>query len=247
MEFNNILNSKIKPDLTELTNEQILQILETNNIITDKLNDRNHLINLIIKIWSEHKYYDSIDCPICLDYITNIDHMVTKCGHYFHSTCYTKYIVKSIINDKNKELKCPQCRDILIENIQSNNPQSQINSILTNGLNMVINNSSILSEHQDVFFPQTSIFGSRFEDLEQTQYNDIEDVDDIVDNYTFPINLHSGMWTDVSNLTGILFPNIVAGLNYNSESGTSTSTNTITDSTTISESESIEESESDNV
>ena len=102
MNLNDILNSKIKPDLTDLTDEQIIEILKTNNIPIDDVKDKNQLVNLIIKLWSEYKYHDFLDCPICLDVVTNLDHTVTKCGHYFHSSCYTRYVVKSIINDKNK-------------------------------------------------------------------------------------------------------------------------------------------------
>lgn len=216
MNLNCILDSKIKPDLTKLTNEQLLEIILNNGTQIDNLNnDRNQLINIVIKLWSENKYYDSIDCPICLDSVTNLDHIVTKCGHYFHASCYTKYIFKSIVNDKSKELKCPKCRDLLINMNESNHSQSQLNTILNSSSNLIINTSVDLLEHQDVFIPQANILESRFE-FSNSYFNDMEDVDDIVDNFTFPINLHSGLWTDVNNVTGNLFQNFINDSNTSS-------------------------------
>ena len=118
MNINQILNSKIKPDFSNLLNEQLVNILNQNNIKINNHEDRNELICLITKLWNNYPYFDSIDCPICLDSITNSNHLITECAHYFHTTCYTKYIIKCLSRE-NKEINCPQCRNKLIKNLEN--------------------------------------------------------------------------------------------------------------------------------
>ena len=50
-------------------------------------------------IWNNLVLGPDIDCPICLEIITNEDNMITNCGHYFHSSCMIKYIVMSKSNN----------------------------------------------------------------------------------------------------------------------------------------------------
>ena len=45
------------------------------------------------------------DCAICMENLTSVDLMITRCGHQFHSTC--------MITHLKRQDNCPLCRGIL--------------------------------------------------------------------------------------------------------------------------------------
>ena len=45
------------------------------------------------------------DCAICMEDLTSVDLMITRCGHQFHSTC--------MITHLKRQDNCPLCRGIL--------------------------------------------------------------------------------------------------------------------------------------
>ena len=47
----------------------------------------------------------AVDCAICMEDLTSVDLMITRCGHQFHSTCMITHLKR---NDN-----CPLCRGIL--------------------------------------------------------------------------------------------------------------------------------------
>lgn len=217
MDINTILTSKTKPNLSNYEKKELVDLLFQKNINVDESLTTNQLIDLFLDLWNKHTYNDS-DCPICLEKVTNLNHLVTLCGHYFHTMCYTKYVVGVIKN--NSELKCPQCRTCLLpkESESNNNIFSSQNTSIYNDLS-----------HQEMFYPPTG-FLSRHNFYEN---NDV-DFDIASDNFSFPINLYSGMWTDVNQISGILVHNII-GNPYQSD---------IDNNNSCSSSESESESES---
>jgi len=51
------------------------------------------------------KPYDTTTCPICMENLTPVNLMITKCGHQFHTNCMLIYLKHK--ND------CPMCRNII--------------------------------------------------------------------------------------------------------------------------------------
>jgi len=49
---------------------------------------------------------ETTSCAICMDDLTQVDLMVTRCGHQFHSGCMITHL-------RNKD-DCPLCRGILV-------------------------------------------------------------------------------------------------------------------------------------
>lgn len=49
---------------------------------------------------------ETTTCAICMEDLTQVDFMVTRCGHQFHSGC--------MITHLRKKDDCPLCRGILI-------------------------------------------------------------------------------------------------------------------------------------
>lgn len=63
----------------------------------------------------------NVECSICLENKDNISSLVTSCNHVFCISCFKKYMIS--IQEQN--LKCPNCRQIIIHiNLQN---QEEIN------------------------------------------------------------------------------------------------------------------------
>ncbi len=202
MDISQILNSKTKPDLSNLEKKELIDLLIQKYSNIDESLSSNQLIDMINNLWEKHAYNDS-DCPICLEQVTNLNHLMTLCGHYFHTTCYTKYLIG--VTKNNLEPKCPQCRSSLLPKELSQNENTEQN----------INNDT---SDQEMFFPQVGLFG-RNVFLE----NNDTDYDNVFDNFSFPINLQSGLWTDINQMSGILVSNIDINSSSSSSSSSSTS------------------------
>ena len=219
--INNILTNKVKPDLTLYTNEQLIKILEELNVEIKNFEDRNEIINLVMKLWADNPYQENLDCPICLDTITNSNHLVTSCSHYFHSDCLIKYVIKSVKNNF-KSIKCPQCRN-QIENVDELNTQSIVQPVLETPNNI---NIFDYSGHQETFFPQTTIFTGGYYNPNHPNNTSNMNTDDLdyEESFSFPINLHTGLWTNLENsvLEGII-PSIFIGMGDPSQSNPSDS------------------------
>lgn len=200
--INNILSNKVKPDLTLYSNEQLIKILEGSNIEIKNLQNRNEILNVVLKLWANCAYQENLDCPICLETITNSNHLVTSCSHYFHSDCLIKYVIKSVKNNLTL-IKCPQCRSEL-ENLTDlteltvqTTTQSLVQSITQPNLESE-NHINIFDfpGHQDMFYPQA--------DTDNLDYED---------SFSFPINLHTGMWTNFeNNIFESIIPSIFIGM-----------------------------------
>jgi len=55
------------------------------------------------------------ECPICLEPLSS-NTCTLSCNHTFHSKCILDYISKNIHNSE--YIKCPLCRNTIINNIQ---------------------------------------------------------------------------------------------------------------------------------
>ena len=53
-------------------------------------------------------------CSICMDEITTKTYTRLNCLHTFHTDCYTSFIAHNIVNKK-ESIKCPMCRDTIIQ------------------------------------------------------------------------------------------------------------------------------------
>lgn len=57
---------------------------------------------------------DSVECPICLDYLDNKTYEVLACGHSICSPCFTLF--QEFQATHRQDLACPHCRVVLIKN-----------------------------------------------------------------------------------------------------------------------------------
>lgn len=127
-----ILGSKIKPNLSNFSKEELINLLSGNSVcLDDKFEDLNkeELEKIIHKQWEEHLIYNDlsepIECLFCYNYITNSDFMILKCSHYSHSTCFFNYLCTNLQHDNKIDLeiklnlfRCPNCRSYLTEQIE---------------------------------------------------------------------------------------------------------------------------------
>lgn len=99
----------IKPDYT---NHSDIEIHELYRMKTHEYNEnatRQDMINELTKIWSLTKVEPEIECAICINPITNGNHLVLNCYHYYHTDCFLQYV-----NTCNN-FKCPLCRKNQVE------------------------------------------------------------------------------------------------------------------------------------
>lgn len=135
--------SKVKPNVNNYTKEELVNIIKNfkksndSNYKIDEDKTKEELANLVNDIWENLNYGSDVLCPICLELVINKDNMRTICGHYFHSSCMTKYIVKVKYN---KNISCPQCRTIIYNDTDQN---TTTNNNLNNNL---INQDTDLNE-----------------------------------------------------------------------------------------------------
>jgi len=142
----NFFNTKIKPNIIEFTNEELIEIIKKDNesIETNNLS-RDTLITKVNSIWDNLVLGPDIDCPICLENITNSDNMITNCKHYFHSSCMIKYIVMS---KSNNSICCPKCRtNIYSNNVINNN--SEYDSYISSEDESNLNNRNNLDNNRN--------------------------------------------------------------------------------------------------
>ena len=94
------------------------------------------------------------DCPICLNKMNHINHMVTSCGHHFHASCIIKNIILS-----NK--KCPCCRTNVIYNevVEDQDAEEDApNNVLAivvdrqHTFDVILDNILRLNRHKFVYF-----------------------------------------------------------------------------------------------
>ena len=50
-------------------------------------------------------------CPICQETLEGDEIVITKCQHYFHSTCHIKHLLQQCKDDKCFST-CPMCREV---------------------------------------------------------------------------------------------------------------------------------------
>ncbi len=190
-----IFQSKIRPDLSKFSDQELQDILIKKNGSESEIDiknmSRNQLTDKIIEIWSNEPIGDDIVCPICLDTVLNNNYLSTNCSHYFHSTCIFKYILnkQSIKNFKqSKEIKCPQCRGIIFNN------KNQTNQDSTNTLDQInIQNNQDNNDNND----------------NNSNYSDDDDEDEnIYEHYEQygHLNLHNySTLNEIFNVTNTLF------------------------------------------
>lgn len=86
----------------------------------------------IIETKSIDESQDNSICTICYSHIDDNTKSTLKCGHIYHTECYTTYIAYNIVNKK-ETITCPVCRNNILE-IVVNKPEV-INIITGDGDN----------------------------------------------------------------------------------------------------------------
>ena len=67
-----------------------------------------------------------MDCPICMDKITENNKKTLSCGHSLHNKCFIDYI----FHRKNQFIECPLCKTINVNTERfSTNPKKNIETI----------------------------------------------------------------------------------------------------------------------
>lgn len=99
-------------DFNEHINEHINVINVINVVDSIIIDNINHIYNDNNATEAElclpkevDKPYDTTTCPICMEHLTPVNLMITKCGHQFHTNCMLIYLKHK--ND------CPMCRGII--------------------------------------------------------------------------------------------------------------------------------------
>lgn len=72
----------------------------------------------IIETKSVDETQDDNICTICYSSIEDNTKTTLKCGHMYHTDCYTTYIAYNIINKK-ETITCPVCRNDILEIVVS--------------------------------------------------------------------------------------------------------------------------------
>lgn len=85
--------------------------------VTIKNNDAHD----IIETKSIDETPDTNTCTICYSDIDDNSKATLKCGHMYHTGCYTSYIAYNIVHKK-QAITCPVCRDDILE-IVVNKPE----------------------------------------------------------------------------------------------------------------------------
>lgn len=85
--------------------------------ITIKNNNDQEVIETkeeIIETKSVNESQDNNICTICYSQIEDDTKTTLKCGHTYHTECYTSYIAYNVVNKK-ESITCPVCRNDILE------------------------------------------------------------------------------------------------------------------------------------
>ena len=140
---------------------------------------------------------DSLDCPICLDQISNETLVNTKCNHCFHQLCIDKWL--------SAKYNCPCCRSTIIDHDEEDDLPLLIDYVdlminQSNNHSPLINQNSIFYYSQEPFiysigifdfnmnYNEYSIISSINEDNNQDLIDsDDDDLPDLINNITHEI------------------------------------------------------------
>ena len=69
----------------------------------------NNIVNNVIINYKKEKFIQEKpeECPICYEYLEDIEDNLLECGHWFHYKCILK---TKNINENSHFYKCPICR-----------------------------------------------------------------------------------------------------------------------------------------
>ena len=154
--MSNIFESKYKPNFSIYSNDELQNIITqfTNN--TCLIDSRDELINFANNLWKNIPISNSSICPICIELVNNGDNLITKCGHYFHSSCLLNYIYSKTSSNNNYQdnlhfiFKCPSCRSYLINNSKVSNINYNNSSIIDINTGLWTNNDTNLYTEYDI-------------------------------------------------------------------------------------------------
>lgn len=186
------------------------------------------LINYLLELWKKIPIIDGcgeiIDCMICLNYITNYDHIYFQCEHIIHSTCFFNYLFTNLKNNNNnainknliKLFRCPNCRNSLTDTINEytkeyeNLNENQINNENQNDNENQIDNEN---ENDEYYSSIEHQYGDEFNNFIIHEYNLFaNNIGNQIMNNFFRIsdnlnNYHPNIYDDQINLMTI--PNTI--------------------------------------
>ena len=114
--------------------------LLTNSFVSVTIKNNDYQEIIATKSIDESR--DDDVCTICYSQIVDSTRVTLKCGHMYHSECFTKFIAYNIINKK-QTITCPICRTNILEIVTN---KSDDIHIVTGG-NDIINASVVVDEY----------------------------------------------------------------------------------------------------
>lgn len=103
------------------------------NIELNEITEKN-IINWFNCFWKNlplinNENFEIIECPICLEYISNNNYTILHCEHVIHTECYFNYLFTNFKNnteDYKKLFRCPSCRKYLTTMIENSSQQNTL-------------------------------------------------------------------------------------------------------------------------
>lgn len=102
------MSISIKPDYTKYTDEEIKDMYNQVDNCNENLT-RQEMVDKLLDVWSSGIIEPEIECAICMNSITNGNHLILNCYHYYHTDCYLQYTQTS------NNYTCPLCRKAQLE------------------------------------------------------------------------------------------------------------------------------------
>lgn len=81
----------------------------------------NRFVSVNIDTNNDNRDEKDKTCTVCYSNMDDAFNTTLKCGHSYHTDCYTSYIAYNVVNKK-ESINCPVCRNNILE-ITVNKPE----------------------------------------------------------------------------------------------------------------------------
>jgi Ring finger domain len=81
----------------------------------------NRFVSVNIDSNNDNKDEQDKTCTVCYSNMDDVFNTTLKCGHSYHTDCYTSYIAYNVAHKK-ESINCPVCRNNILE-ITVNKPE----------------------------------------------------------------------------------------------------------------------------
>jgi Ring finger domain len=93
----------------------------------------NRFVSVNIDTNNDNQDEKDKTCTVCYSNMDDVFNTTLKCGHSYHTDCYTSYIAYNIANKK-ETINCPVCRNNILE-ITVNKPEVSVDNDVENQSN----------------------------------------------------------------------------------------------------------------